>query len=221
MSIHEYSIRFKANLPQKNGTIQQVYACCQSNTSPNNRPKKPRVESNRGQDARRMDRFHCNGLLYLTPRAGHIDCMLSHHLDHARYKDITIPEEWRQFIMDNYKLGPTKVCAHCFAELVITKGTVKIWREILQRTRGGRGIAFRQKAVRYYWICQGANVWKCADDPIESAREWCQRSGAQEDIEIIEMDSVPHSRAFAFVVKDFMEKWAANTDSFLVDSTCE
>ena len=35
------------------------------------------------------------------------------------------------------------------------------------------------------------------------------------------MDSVPYARAFAFVVKDFMKKWAHNTDSFLVDSTCE
>ena len=68
---------------------------------------------------------------------------------------------------------------------------------------------------------KGTNVWKCADDLIESAWEWCQRSGTQEDIGIIEMDSVPHSWAFSFVVKDFLEKWADNTDSFLVDSTCE
>jgi hypothetical protein len=61
-----------------------------------------------------MDRFHCKGLFYMTPRAGYIDCTLSHHLDHIRYKDIAIPDEWRQFIMEKYDLGPTKVCAQYF-----------------------------------------------------------------------------------------------------------
>ena len=35
------------------------------------------------------------------------------------------------------------------------------------------------------------------------------------------MNPVPYSKAFAFVVKDFMDAWAHNMDSFLVDSTCE
>ena len=70
-------------------------------------------------------------------------------------------------------------------------------------------------------MCEGAQLWKCADDPIESARKWCETSGAQENIEIVEMAPVPHSKAFAFVVKDFMEAWAHHTDSFLVDSTCQ
>ena len=50
---------------------------------------------------------------------------------------------------------------------------------------------------------------------------WCQTLGARESIEIVEMDDVPYSRAFAFAVKDFMAAWAPNTFSFLVDSTCE
>lgn len=50
---------------------------------------------------------------------------------------------------------------------------------------------------------------------------WCQTLGARESIEIVEMDDVPYSRAFAFAVKDFMAAWAPNTSSFLVDSTCE
>ena len=104
---------------------------------------------------------------------------------------------------------------------VIIECAVKIWREILQQTTGGEAIAFKQTAVRYYWLSEGCHVWKYAEDPIESAREWCQKKGTEENVEMIEMDSVPYSRAFAFVVKDFMKKWAHNTDSFLVDSTCE
>ena len=92
---------------------------------------------------------------------------------------------------------------------------------ILQKTWGGKDIAFTQKAVRYYWICEGANVWKCAEDPIESARKWCQTFGPQERIEMVEMDHVPNSKAFAFIVKDFMDAWVHHTDSFLVDSTCK
>ena len=109
----------------------------------------------------------------------------------------------------------------CASNSVITEWAVKIWREILQQTKGGEGIAFKQTAVRYYWLSESCHVWKCAEDPIESAREWCQNKGNEENVEMIEMDSVPYARAFAFVVKDFMEKWAHNTDSFLVDSTCE
>jgi len=98
---------------------------------------------------------------------------------------------------------------------------VKIYRNILQKTRGGKGIAFSQRAVQYLWAREGSHVWKCAADPIESAREWCQRFGVQEDIAMVEMDPVPGSHAFAFVVKDFVDAWAHHTDSFLVDSTCE
>jgi len=50
---------------------------------------------------------------------------------------------------------------------------------------------------------------------------WCQTHGAREKIKMVEIDPVPHSKAFAFVVKDFMEAWVRNTDSFLVDSTCK
>ena len=103
----------------------------------------------------------------------------------------------------------------------ITEWAVKIWSEILQQTKGGKGITFKQKAVCYYWLSEGCHAWKCAKDPIESAHKWCQENGTDENIEMIEMDSVPYAQAFAFVVKDFMEKWVHNTDSFLVDSTCE
>ena len=48
----------------------------------------------------------------MTPRAGHVNCVLRHELDHIRYKDIRIPDKWRQFILDNHKLGPAKVRAH-------------------------------------------------------------------------------------------------------------
>ena len=75
--------------------------------------------------------------------------------------------------------------------------------------------------MRYAWIRESSQRWRCADDPIESARIWCKKFGAHENIELVEMDTVPHAKAFAFVVTDFMDAWARNTDSFLVDSTCE
>ena len=98
---------------------------------------------------------------------------------------------------------------------------LKLWREILKETEGGKGIMFTQKAVRYLWICEGTEDWKCADDPIESARKWCETFGKEEKIEMVDMEPVAHSKAFAFVVMDFMEAWAKNTDAFLVDSTCK
>lgn len=76
-------------------------------------PKKARMEPEQGKkarDARRMPRFKCNRVLYTTLRDGYFDCTLKHHLNHVRYKDIGIPEKSRQFIMENYKCSPTKVC---------------------------------------------------------------------------------------------------------------
>ena len=74
-----------------------------------------------GRDTRRMARFPCDGLLYVTSRDGHFNCVLKHSLEHVRHKGITIPEKWRQFIMDNHKYGPTKVSVPCFIQLVITE----------------------------------------------------------------------------------------------------
>ena len=74
-----------------------------------------------GRDTRRMSRFPCNGLLYVTPRDVYFNCVLKHSLDHVRYKDITIPEKWCQFILDNYKYGPMQVSVPCFIQLVITE----------------------------------------------------------------------------------------------------
>ena len=137
------------------------------------------------------------------------------------YTDIRIPDKWLEFIVDNHKLGPMNVSVLCFIKFMISDKLVKIWCKILQQTKGGNGIAFTQKAVCYAWLHDGSQPWMCADDPIESACKWCEKFGAQEDIEMMEMVPVPHSKAFTFVVKDFMGAWAHHTVSFLVDSTCE
>ena len=178
-------------------------------------------QGKKGRDARRMARFPCNGLLYVTPRDGFIQCMVKHSLDHVPYKEISIPEEWRQYITDNHNIGAVKVRVPCFIQSVLTKKLVKIWSDILHLTGGGEGIAFTQRAVHYAWMRKSSQLWRCADNPIESAHKWCQMYGAQEHIEMPEMVPVPHSKAFAFVVKDFMDVWACHTDSFLVDSTCK
>ena len=168
-----------------------------------------------------MARFPCHGVFLVTLRDGYFDCALDHSLDHLPYNDIRVPDEWIDFIKENHKLGPTIVSVPHFIQLVTLNKLVKIWREILQDTTGGKGVAFTQKAVHYAWIREGSQLWQCADDPIESAREWCQQFGAHENIEMLEMGPVPHSKSFAFVVKDFIDAWARHTVSFLVDSTCE
>ena len=73
------------------------------------------------RDTRRMSRFPCNGSLYVTARDGFLDCVLKHSLDHIHYKDITIPDEWRKFIIDNHKCGPTKVSVPCFIQSLMTE----------------------------------------------------------------------------------------------------
>jgi len=66
-----------------------------------------------------MARFPCKGVFHVTLRDGYFDCVLNHSLNHVRYKDISVPEEWRRFIVDNHKLGPAKVSDPCFIQLVI------------------------------------------------------------------------------------------------------
>ena len=46
---------------------------------------------------------------------------------------------------------------------------------------------FTQKSVRHLWVCEGTQLWKCAEDPIESAHKWCQMFGAQENVEMVEI----------------------------------
>ena len=129
------------------------------------------------------------------------------------------PPKWQQCIQDNLKCGLTKVCMSQCVELMIADLPVKPWQDILQQTR--KGIAFKQKAICYHWIQEGSQLWKCADDPIESGYEWCQQFGAQENIKVIEMEPVPGAPAFSFIVKDFMNAWTQHTALFLVDLTCE
>jgi len=92
--------------------------------SSNNHGKRPKLEPEQGKksrDARRMSRFPCNRAVYLTPRNGYIDCVVKHSCNHIRYKDITIPEKWRKYIIDNHKCGPTMVSIPCFVQFVITE----------------------------------------------------------------------------------------------------
>ena len=77
------------------------------------------------RDTRQMARFPCNGVLHVTLLDGYFDCVLNHLLDHVHYTDITIPDKWREFIMDNYKLGPTNVSVRCFIELVMSDKLVQ------------------------------------------------------------------------------------------------
>ena len=108
-----HSIRFRTKRLQKNGTVRKVYECCQTEASSNNR-KKPRMEpetNKKSRDTCQMHCFNCKGLLYVTLRIGHFNCVLKHHLNHLCYKDIKIPEKWCQYIVDNHKCGPMKVCS--------------------------------------------------------------------------------------------------------------
>jgi len=74
-----------------------------------NQIKKPKTQPDQGRDVRRVARFPCHGYLYITLHDAFFDCVLNHPLDHARYKDISIPEKWREYIMDNHNFGPMKV----------------------------------------------------------------------------------------------------------------
>ena len=216
--------RYRRKKVTDNNTVHLQYECCQTTASTNNQEKrlKPEPEqANQGRDACRMARFPCNRVLQVALRDGQFHCLLNHSMDHLRYKDIRIPDLWQTFIKENVKIGPTNVSVPCLIQLVLLNKLVKIWREILKETKGGKGIAFTQKAVRYAWLNEVSQLWRCADDPIDSAREWCRTYSPEEGIEIIEMAPVCHARAFSFIVKDFMEAWACHTNSFLVDSTCE
>ena len=121
-------------------------------------------QGKQGRDVRRMARFPCNGLLYVTPRDGFIQCVVKHSLDHVPYKEISIPEEWRQYITDNHNIGPAKVSVPCFIQSVLTE---KI-RQDLERhpscNSGWRGHRFHSKSSPL-----------CLDAQILPALEVCRR----------------------------------------------
>ena len=92
--------------------------------SSNNRNKRLKTGPEQGKesrDAHRMLRFPCNRVFHVTACDRYLDCELKHLVNHVCYKDIQIPEHWRQFIMDNHKLGPMHVSVPRFAQLVMTE----------------------------------------------------------------------------------------------------
>ena len=95
------SFSFRRQITQKNGAVQNMYECCQSESCRSNRPKRRPEEGKQTRDRRRMDRFPCNGRLYLTLWGGHLECVLSHSLKHVHHRDTTIPEARCEFIRDN------------------------------------------------------------------------------------------------------------------------
>ena len=151
-----YSIRYKTKWSlKKSGTIQQVFECCQTTASTNNQSKKLKAEPAQGRDVRRMARFPCQGYVYITLHDGFFDCLLDHPLDHVRYKDISIPEKWKQYIMDNHSDGPTKVCTALILGLQLNELSRSI--EISFRRPGvGRALHSHRRQSATFGFMKGA-----------------------------------------------------------------
>lgn len=82
-------------------------------------------------------------------------------------------------------------------------------------------LPFRSKAIYYYWNIMSRQEWKCAPDPLDSAKKWITKKGAKHQVALLDVEAVPGTRVMAFQVIDFMQAWATKTEELAMDSTCE
>ncbi|TCD59764.1 hypothetical protein EIP91_011523, partial [Steccherinum ochraceum] len=184
-----------------------VFSCAQSNTR-EHKAKTPRGDKPR--DARRMPRFDCGGWLYVTVTEGSsvLGIRIKHLEPHTAYVAIDLPDRWKEYIRTHAKDQlPGAIWKHILA----TEGEGKEVSEI--------HIPFRSGAVYYYWNHVCAQEWKCAEDPLDSAKEWLQKNGAACNVATLDVTEEPGTRVLAFQVTDFMKEWARNTQELAMDST--
>ncbi|KAI0805989.1 hypothetical protein BC629DRAFT_1732643 [Irpex lacteus] len=119
------------------GTIYS-FTCAQSN----HREHKPKTPKGKPRDADRMQRFSCQGCLYITILEGRELIIKMKHLHHhIPYFNIGLPDKWKTWIENNAgKMLPGLM-----------------WQKILAEECAGRSVTevelpFDEKAVRYHWL---------------------------------------------------------------------
>ncbi|KAI0672613.1 hypothetical protein C8Q78DRAFT_990991 [Trametes maxima] len=188
-----------------------TFSCAQSADREQN-PKVPKGPKPR--DTRRMERFQCHGWLHLTVSAESdvIEVSLKHREHHKPYKDIELPEEWKTFIKDHARImSPSQIWNHIVAKEMAGKSVLT----------PGTALPFRQKAVYYYWQCEGRKDWRLANTPFRSAEKWLEEKGEQHHVKCLPIEPEPGTEVLAFYVTDFCEAWSAHTQELAMDSTCE
>ena len=95
------------------GTVY-TFTCAQSD----HREHKPKVPKEKSRDAERMQRFPCQGCLYITVDQGREVIIKVKHLHHhVPYFNIGLPDRWKDWIAENAsKMLPgqasTDIAAH-------------------------------------------------------------------------------------------------------------
>ena len=81
--------------------------------------------------------------------------------------------------------------------------------------------SFRTETVRYAWANVASGEWWHDNDPITSAKLYLEKHGDKERIKLLKMPEITGTKTLAFVIDDFIQEWAQNAETLLVDSTCE
>ncbi|RPD61298.1 hypothetical protein L227DRAFT_466509, partial [Lentinus tigrinus ALCF2SS1-6] len=149
----------------------------------------------------RMPRFHCSGWLHIVaaPGVDAMDITVKHKLDHIAYKDIYLPDKWKQYIRENARSQ--------------TPGQLR------GRTLSDIKLGFSSKAVYYYWLVVSREEWELDDDPIKSAQKFVVEKGEEHGVTLLDIPAEPGTKILAFQVMDFVEEWARNTQELAMDST--
>ena len=75
--------------------------------------------------------------------------------------------------------------------------------------------------MRYAWASVASKEWYHDPEPIKSACIYLENHGAKERIKLLNLPVIEGAQTLAFIIDDFVEDWAQNTETLLVDSTCE
>lgn len=85
---------------KEDGGTSFAFTCAQS-CSREHKPKVPKTD--RARDTQRMDRFACNGWLYIsaTKSSPVMSISIRHDLPHVAYHSNELPERWKKYIEEN------------------------------------------------------------------------------------------------------------------------
>jgi hypothetical protein len=169
----------------------------------------------------KMDRYACNGHLYVTADKHVCQTLrvrITHHRWHHPYTDISISEEVETIIQEMKDLPAAKVCPSYFLFIVmlIYFVMVQIWERIL---RENPQIELTEKQVYASWAHLNEDSWRLNNEQVKSAQKVLENHNG-DAIEIIPVHAEDGISVIAFGFKEIVDDYGKEITEIAMDSTC-
>lgn len=162
--------------------------------------QKKHEDPSKHRDTQSMERFHCNGVIKVSinPSTNMAEVHVQHDFLHPRPKNISVPENIKDFIRDNIDLLPREIYARLVSD--------------------GMAPSIRQKQIHFWWSELGKHRYQRADNAFESAIQWLK----EHEHKIILEETQP-VRALAVLtgLHEYLQEMGRSIDECGIDATCK